>query len=98
MADTVKFNATKAESQIIGKIADRALRELDSWDRVKIDWMMDVEACHSNGCPLRLDDLLAADRFNFIHDLAGIAKFLDRNTGKLTRNFSPRFHALTVAA
>ncbi len=52
---------------------------------------MDVSATHANGNPLRLADLLAADDFNFAHDLSGICNCLDRNTGKLTNNFRPRF-------
>lgn len=52
---------------------------------------MDVNAVHSNGNPLRLADLLAADDFNFMHDICGIARHLDRDTGKLGDFFSPRF-------
>jgi len=52
---------------------------------------MDVSAVHANGNPLRLEDLLHADDFNFAHDMSGICNCLDRNTGKLTRNFLPRF-------
>lgn len=58
-----------------------------------MDADMDITATHANGCPLRLDDLLAADEFNFGHDVFGIRNCLDRKTGKLMRNFLPRFHA-----
>lgn len=89
----ISFKATRDEFATIKKIVDRA------W---AIDWLrasyadrqsihMDVTAVHANGNPLRLNDLLAADDFNFAHDMSGICNCLDRETGKLTRNFSPRF-------
>ena len=35
--------------------------------------------------------LLEADQFDFIHDVAGIHRHMDRSTGKLGDCFSPRF-------
>ena len=58
-----------------------------------MDAMMDIEACHSNGCPLRLNELLATDDGNFGHDVFGIRRHLDRETGKLGGCFLPRFSA-----
>ena len=55
------------------------------------DAIMDIDACHSNGCPLKLGELLAADDANFAHDVFGIRRFIDRTTGKLTDCFDPRF-------
>lgn len=52
---------------------------------------MDLCACHANGNPLRLADLLAADDLNFTHDITGIARHMDRETGQLRDLFSPRF-------
>lgn len=95
--DEVSFAVTKNEAATIRKIVARG------WS---IDWLrqsyvkagcdktsmvMDVTATHANGNPLRLDDLLAADDFNFAHDMSGIANCLDRNTGRLTNHFRPRF-------
>jgi len=54
---------------------------------------MNVSACHASGNPLRLADLLAADDFNFAHDVFGIDRHLDRETGALLEHFSPRFTA-----
>jgi len=53
--------------------------------------VMDIDACHSNGCPLRLKELLEADDFNFAHDVFGIRRHIDRRTGKLTQCFLPRY-------
>jgi hypothetical protein len=91
--DQVSFAVSKADRAVINKIVARG------W---KIDWLrasypdrqsmnMDVTAVHANGNPLRLADLLAADDFNFAHDMSGICNCLDRRTGQLTRNFRPRF-------
>jgi hypothetical protein len=93
----ISFSVTAGEAKTIRQIVARG------WN---IDWLrqsyvkagcdktsmvMDVTATHANGNPLRLADLLAADDFNFAHDMSGIANCLDRDTGHLTRNFRPRF-------
>jgi hypothetical protein len=52
---------------------------------------MDLAACHCNGCPLQLTELLDADDFNFSHDIFGIRRHLNRTTGKLDDRFLPRF-------
>ena len=41
--------------------------------------VMDITATHLNGNPLRLAALLAADDFNFMHDVCGIARHLNRD-------------------
>jgi len=91
------FDRTDAEDATMMKIVERAAKlTLDlhgicmpASDRVSLH--MDIAACHANGNPLRLDDLLAADDFNFLHDVFGIRRALDRTTGELTDFFSPRF-------
>jgi len=59
----------------------------------QMDAVMDIDACHSNGNPLRLAELLNADRTNFAHDVFGIRANIDRTTGKLQNCFSPRYSA-----
>lgn len=51
---------------------------------------MDLGACHSNGCKLDFSALLAMDLTPFVEDILGIAKNLDRNTGKLMHGYKPR--------
>ncbi len=87
----VKFKATKKEMELIALIAKRAQKWAPLYDEA--DCQMDIDAVHSNGCKLRLEDFLAADDFNFAHDLIGIHRHIDRNTGKLKNNFFPRFAA-----
>lgn len=90
---TVAFTATRAENETIRHIVNRAIamaarRHIDIDSR---DAQMDICAVHSNGCPLRLNELLEADDFNFSHDVFGIFHYIDRRTGKLAHCFVPRF-------
>lgn len=96
----VSFDCGEWERKICRKIAQRA-RDLlleHRVDRPVLDITMDVVATHCNGNPLRLGDLLAANDFNFMHDLAGIAKHLNRETGQLENCFRPRFSIPDKAA
>lgn len=64
------FTATPAEREIIERIAKRAValyRKYGNTDVDELDIQMDLEACHCNGCPLRLADMEQADNFNFMH-------------------------------
>ena len=83
----MKFTATKEEFDTIGKIMKRALKHTD---REPVNIMLDLEVCHSNGTPLDFDKLLAFDDCNFLHDINGIARHIDRNTGELKDCFLPR--------
>lgn len=51
---------------------------------------MDILAAHLD-CPMKLDELLAADDGNFGHDVFGIMENINRKTGKLNNCFVPRF-------
>jgi len=96
----IRFDTSKFEAELILKIAKRA-KELGIVSNPKsgkkdvrayslMDCDMDITACHLNGNPLDLNKLIAADDFNFSHDVCGIANCLDRETGKLTKCFVPR--------
>jgi hypothetical protein len=84
---------TKEEFQIIRRIVTRADALAASLgvrlDRMSL--MMDVEATHVGGCPLKLSELYDADDSNFLHDIGGITRHMDRRTGKLGDCFVPRF-------
>ena len=85
----IKFDVTKEDREIIENIVSRGFCKQIYKDR--IDMYMDVTATHQNGCPLKLKELLAADDFNFFHDIYGIYNHLDRKTGELKNCFLPRF-------
>lgn len=89
----LSFDVTKEESAIIRKIADRADKIFlpNFIEQTKLETIMDLSACHANGCPLRLQELLDADEFNFAHDVCGIRRHINRTTGQLEDCFMPRF-------
>lgn len=91
MAKKVKF-ANKEDTKIIHDIVERLKGlELMPEDFDYLSLGMDLSATHANGCPLRLEDLLKADKFNLLHDLMGIRNHINRKTGKLEGFFLPRF-------
>jgi len=87
--------ASLEDCKIASKIAKRALMELTS---LKIttskDFLqstqMDIVATHISGCCIRLEELLTAKRGDFLHDVTGIARHLNRQTGELENCFLPR--------
>lgn len=88
-----KFNATEQEVSLIEAISARAVRmaSVNGWFYPKGEAMMDIESTHCNGCPLKLEDMLEAGDGDFAHDVFGIYRHIDRNTGKLADGFLPRF-------
>lgn len=88
----IDWNAvTKEDSVKIRAITQRviSLCETKNFEHVS----MDLTACHVSGNPLDLDKLAKFDAFDFIHDIAGIDRHLDRETGELRNCFLPRCSA-----
>lgn len=92
---TVKFESTAADSAVIDSIVRRAIHlvvdygiEGSGFNRLSLT--MDLLACH-NESPLNLQALLEADNGNFSHDVFGIVRHLDRDSGTLRDCFVPRF-------
>lgn len=87
--------SSKDEARLIHMIAKRtvAMATAREIDYPLMDADMDITACHCNGNPLRLAELLAADDVNFAHDVFGIYRHINRETGALNDFFSPRFSA-----
>ena len=78
--------------EIISRIANRA----DTLDLItkrydRLTCVMDLEAA-SASCkpPLDLSALFEFDDSNFIHDITGIARHMNRSTGQLENCFLPR--------
>ena len=100
---TISFKTSPFEMELIKKIVKRAEslgivkrnkqgRKLGGafvYDALTCD--MDITACHVNCMALDLDALLQADDFNFGHDVCGIARHINRETGQLEDWFVPRF-------
>lgn len=87
------FTATDEERAIIERIAKRAIALYHIYGNTDVDEQniqMDLEACHCNGCPLRLADIEQADDFDLMHDVTGINIHLNHDAGKLEGWFLPR--------
>jgi Family of unknown function (DUF6874) len=86
------WGITRADHDLLIQVADRALRELGHYPDDKRTLIMDLNACHSNGCALDFAGLLTARLGDLAHDIYGIRKAINRDTGKLTEDcFTPRF-------
>jgi len=81
--DTTKEDATK-----LHQAAKRAAEMFGKEHFMTFD--MDLTACHVNDQALDLDRLLAFEDGDFAHDIAGINRHIDRETGKLGGCFVPR--------
>ena len=89
----IKWTNSQEEMELESKIAKRAYSmALSAGFKYEVTGaIMDIDACHNNGCPLKLQELLDADDFNFAHDVFGIRQHINRQTGKLENCFVPRY-------
>lgn len=91
----IKWTNDKKTMELEAGIAQRAVamaKELNiQYD--KMTATMDIDACHNNGNPLKLAELLNADNTNFAHDVFGIRANINRKTGELENCFVPRYSA-----
>lgn len=90
----ISFECTRQEHNLIIAIVARAKKEFAyfaSEPPYDPALEMDISATHANGNPLRLAELLAAPQADFAHDIFGIRRHIDRETGRLTDCFQPRF-------
>lgn len=88
-----RMRAGREEHKVIMAIVLRYARIVgDDVDVQPLSAMMDIEACHCNGCPLDLTALLNAPRdTDVVHDVANIQRFMNRETGLLEGGFTPRY-------
>lgn len=80
---------TDDEHMTVHRIAKRAAVLTG---RSVMDHTMDISVVHHR-TPLRLRELADAGDFNFAHDIGGIGRHLNRQTGDLEDCFVPRFAA-----
>lgn len=86
----INWNVSKADHDLIVQIAERVAKITDNYPDTKAALIMDLTATHANGTPLDLPKLLAAEPFDFTHDIFGIRRHINRKTGKLEGCFMPR--------
>jgi hypothetical protein len=89
----ISFAVSKNDAEVIAKIAQRASKAARKcgFRYSVLEASMDVTACHANGTPLKLEEFLKADEFDFTHDAFGIRRHIDRNDGNLKDCFLPRY-------
>jgi hypothetical protein len=88
---TVRFDVSREDMDLIGRIVTRATKVYPEVFADRMALSMDLTACHANGCPLHLKAFADGDDFDFVHDVAGITRHMDRTTGRLGGCFLPRF-------
>jgi hypothetical protein len=94
----LEWHITRADHDAIMLIVERFERLIDESGggqrlTTRRELVMDLTACHVNGCALDLAGLYAAPQMDFAHDVLGIWRHLDRSTGKLGDCFVPRYAA-----
>ena len=96
----LKFDATRSDLDLIVQIVERAdklhsrIMGMPLYAQGRRDMLMDLNAAHSNGCPMAFRKLLDAPDGDFAHDVFGISRHLNRGSGKLEDAFMPRFAAV----
>jgi hypothetical protein len=86
----INWNKTTFEEMLlISRITKQACTLDPTLNALSVQ--MDLEACHTCGCPLDLQRPLAADQANLMHDIGGIRRHINRDTGMLQDCFVPRF-------
>jgi hypothetical protein len=85
----INWKCSKREHDLIAAIARRAMTlKVEGYTQQAC--IMDLTACHCNGMPLDLQAIMDARELDFSHDVFGIARHINRRTGKLENCFVPR--------
>jgi len=84
----INFSATDDVHEVVRSIVIRAEKMGITKDRIST--AMDLLAVNNQGCSLDFQRLLAFPDFDFTHDVCGIARHVNRDTGKLQNCFLPR--------
>ena len=89
----INWDLSLEEEVLVGKIAEKAIKQVKLiYPKIsKLDLIMNIVAVHNENGKLRLEDWLNADDQNFYHDIFGIMRHIDKETGKLKNFFEPRF-------
>lgn len=82
-------HVSEGDMRLIVKIVERAKRRaycvMHNWQTLD----MDINAAHLD-TELDLEKLLESPLADFLHDLGGIQRFINRRTGELEKGFCPR--------
>lgn len=86
----LKFTTNKTSISLMGLIADRVFAEVPNYPDDRQSLLMDLSATNANGCPIDFARLLEFPTFDFLHDIYGIRRHINRRTGELEDCFLPR--------
>ena len=87
---TIKWSISTSEMGLIDRIVDRVMEENPKASLDRVNTQMDLVAAHLNCVPLDLKKMLKASPFDLAHDVFGIVRHIDRETGQLGGCFLPR--------
>lgn len=91
----INWDISPEDFDLLVKVAERVEKKLSAYPDDRQTLVMDLNACHSNGCPLDFEGLLEASHGEFAHDIWGIRSNINRETGKLENHFIPRYALVT---
>ena len=83
--------ASKQDYQLAHQIVERFVVLSMPYNIDRLSLQMDIIAVHIGGCKLKLQELLESDQSDFLHDVWGTRKHIDRSTGILQDRFRPRY-------
>ena len=89
--ENLSWETENAKYAIIDDIATRALAAGIIGNSGRLTLLMDLKNVNDKVCELDFEALLKAEESEFAHDICGIQRNINRETGKLENCFRPRF-------
>ena len=88
----MNFKLDGESRDLIDTIVSRFFEAFPDHPRDRTSVVMDLIACHNGGCPLDFGAMATFEDFAQVsHDITGIGRYLDRETGEMDSGFAPRF-------
>jgi hypothetical protein len=96
----LNFHLTQDDMPLVLAIARSAsnLARSAGQEIPPMEFLMDLATTHNHACPLDFAAMAKGNPADVAHDVFGIRRHLDRETGLLTDCFLPRFAARQVEA
>lgn len=88
----MNFDLAPESRALVDTIVERFFAAHPDHPVARTNVTMDLIACHNGGCPLDFAAMATFEDFSSVaHDITGIGRYLDRETGELDDHFHPRF-------
>lgn len=85
------FSLSETDFRRVETIVQRFERIAGALGRERQGVIMDITACHNGACALDLAAMANGADADLAHDVAGIYRHFDRETGELRDCFTPRY-------